>query len=77
MAAISETIKNSLKFVFKSIINNNPALFKIMIRRQAIIWTNADPVHWGIYAALEGDELTLAWNDFLYKHVLVIFCPPR
>ena len=24
-------------------------------RRQAIIWTNADPVHWRIYAALWGD----------------------
>ena len=28
------------------------------IRRQAIIWTNAGPVHWRIYAALGGDELT-------------------
>ena len=28
-------------------------------RRQAIIWTNAYPIHWRIYAALEGDELTL------------------
>ena len=26
-------------------------------RRQAIIWTNADPIHWPIYAALGGDEL--------------------
>ena len=25
--------------------------------RQAIIWTNADPVHWRIYAALGIDEL--------------------
>ena len=25
--------------------------------RQAIIWTNADPIHWHIYAALGGDEL--------------------
>ena len=25
-------------------------------RRQAIIWTNADPIHWIIYAALGGDE---------------------
>ena len=22
----------------------------------AIIWTNADPIHWRIYAALGGDE---------------------
>ena len=27
-------------------------------RRQAITWTNADPAHWRIYAALGGDELT-------------------
>ena len=26
-------------------------------RRQAIIWTNADPVRWRIYAALGRDEL--------------------
>ena len=26
-------------------------------RRQAIIWTNADPIYWRIYAALGGDEL--------------------
>ena len=26
-------------------------------RRQAIIWTNADPVHWRIYVALGGDKL--------------------
>ena len=25
-------------------------------RLQAIIWTNADPIHWRIYAALGGDE---------------------
>ena len=27
-------------------------------RRQAIIWTNADPIQWRIYAALGRDELT-------------------
>ena len=27
---------------------------------QAIIWTNADPIHWRIYAALGGDELIYA-----------------
>ena len=27
--------------------------------RQAITWTNDDPVHWCIYAALEGDEYVL------------------
>ena len=28
-------------------------------RRHAIIWTNADPIHWRIYAALGGDELMI------------------
>ena len=32
-------------------------------RRQAVIWTNADPVHWRIYAALGGDELKLPLTD--------------
>ena len=26
-------------------------------RRQAITWINGDPIHWCIYASLEGDEL--------------------
>ena len=26
-------------------------------RRQAIIWTNTDLIHWRIYAELEGNEL--------------------
>ena len=30
-------------------------------RRQAIIWANADPIHWRIYAALGGDELKKDW----------------
>ena len=28
-------------------------------KRQAIIWTNADPIDWCIYAALGGDELKI------------------
>ena len=40
-------------------IDNNPALVEIMAsshydRRQAIVWTNADPIHWCIYAAQGG-----------------------
>ena len=31
--------------------------------RQAIIWTNADPIHWRIFAALGGDELI---NESVY-----------
>ena len=30
---------------------------------QAIIWTNADPIHWRIYAALGGDELMTMMLD--------------
>ena len=30
--------------------------------RQAIIWTNADPIYWHIYAALGGDELR-QWHN--------------
>ena len=32
-------------------------------RRQAIIWTNTDPIHWRIYAALGEDELRLPAGD--------------
>ena len=54
-------IEISLKFVPKDLINNNLAFGLdnglVPNRRQAIIWTNADPVYWRIYAALWGDEL--------------------
>ena len=56
-------IKISLKFVPMSPINNIPALVldngSAPNRRQAIIWTDADPIHWRIYVSLGGDELTL------------------
>ena len=38
----------SLKFVPKVPIDN---------KQHAIIWTNADPIHWRIYAAPGRDEL--------------------
>ena len=31
-------------------------------RPQAIIWTNADPIHWRIYAALVGDNLMILYS---------------
>ena len=34
-------------------------------RRQAIIWSNADPIRWRIYAALGGDELMPFSNKIL------------
>ena len=47
-------IKISLKLVPKGPINNIPAFVQIMAWRRtgAIIWTNDDPVQWGIYASL-------------------------
>ena len=37
-------------------------------RRQAITWTNGSPVHWRIYAALGGDELTQVCISDLGHH---------
>ena len=54
-------IKISLEFVPKGPIDNNPVFVQLMAWRigdKAIIWTNADPIHWRIYVALGGDELT-------------------
>ena len=49
-------IKISLKIVAKGPIDNNPAFGSgnslAPYRRQAIILTNADIIHWRIYAAL-------------------------
>ena len=33
-------------------------------RQQAIIWTNADPLHWCIYAARGGDELNCEFYEY-------------
>ena len=44
-------------------------------RWQAIIWTNADPIYWHIYAALGGDELTQYNNmaDIGRRHFQINF----
>ena len=52
------SIQISLKSVPKCSIDNKPALVQVMAWRQAITWSNADPVYRRIYAALGGDELT-------------------
>ena len=71
-------IKISLKFVSKVPIDNISALVKI-IRRRAIIWTNADPIHCRIYAALEGSELSVHVYTVLLSlfhfHILIISRP--
>ena len=58
-------IQISSKFVSMSSVDNKPALVQIMVlatnRRQAITWTNYDPVQWRMYAALGGDELKNLW----------------
>ena len=60
----------SLKFVPKGPIDNKWVLVQLIYdRRQAITWTNADPVHWHIYAALGGDELT-PWKISCYSYLV-------
>ena len=56
-------IRISLKFVPKRPIDNSIGLDNGLTpnRRQAIIWTNADPINWRIYAALGGGGLN---NNF-------------
>ena len=60
-------IQISLKFVSKGLIENKTALVTdnglAPNRRQHIIWTNANPIHWRIYVAVGGDELI--WGDEL------------
>ena len=46
----------SLKFVPKCPIDKNP---EFIIQHQVIIWTNADPIHQCIYAALGRNELNI------------------
>ena len=62
--------KISLKFVPKGLINDNPALVSdnglAPNRRQAIIWINADSMHWHIYAAQGRDGLKWALKHILF-----------
>ena len=45
--------------------------------RQAIIWNNAEMIHWRIHGALGGDELKvnmvqLVYNDHRFAKILLI-----
>ena len=51
-------IQISLKFVPMSPIDNKPALVQVMACR--LFDVNDGQVHWCIYAALGGDELTIS-----------------
>ena len=62
-------IKILLKFVPNSPLDKNPRSIGLdnglaPNGRQAIILTNADPIHWRIYATLCGDELTCLASPF-------------
>ena len=62
----------SLKFVPEGPIDNTSALIPAMALRQAITWTNAEPVHRRIYAALGGDELTVfLLPSYIIEHALL------
>ena len=37
-------------------------------RRQVIIWTNADPIHWRIHTTLGGDEFNKRLTHGVYRH---------
>ena len=41
-------------------------------RRQATIWTNVDPIHWRIYAALGGDKLKTHYI-YIWEHITSSF----
>ena len=41
--------------------------------RQAIIWTNVDPVHWGIYVARGGNELIIKTAMLLLKGTKILY----
>ena len=62
-------IKTSLNFVPWVPIEPNIGLDNGLApnRRQATIWTNADLIHWCIYAALGGRELTQGWKNGVEK----------
>ena len=41
-------------------------------RRQAIFWTNADLIHWRIYAALGGSELICLYSSRLLQCLMIV-----
>ena len=44
-------------------------------RWQAIIWTNADPINWRIYATLGGDELTQMFIVSVCESLSTVWAP--
>ena len=65
--SLMKIYKSLLVFHWSLFLRVQLRLFQPWFRKwlgasQAIIWTNADPIHWRIYAALGGDELTEQCN---------------
>ena len=58
-------IRKSLKFVPIPKVSIGSGNGLAPNRPQAIAWTNADPLHWRIYAALGEDELIYQIHEFL------------
>ena len=56
-------VQISFNYAPRSPIDNKPALVQVMARRQAITWTNDDPVQWRIYAALGGRWVNLVQTN--------------
>ena len=48
--------------IFRYIFMNEKFCILVPNRQQAIIWFNADQIHWCIYGALRGDELCVQWG---------------
>ena len=57
----------SLKSVSRSLIDYDPALIQVPDRRRDTIWTNADTIHWRIYAALGG-----GWDNLNYMTITAV-----
>ena len=55
MHFFNENVRILLKFHWSIDLDNG----LVLSRRQIIIWTNAGPVHWRIYATLGGIELII------------------
>ena len=65
-----------MKFVPSSHIDK-PALVQVMVWRQAMTGGIGDPVRWGIYATVEGDELSVrrqTANLCFYSHMCKDIC---
>ena len=62
--------KISLEYVHWGLNYNMSALVQILAWRQAIIWTNADPVHRRVYTALGREELKQERLVYIYHERL-------